>query len=123
MDYVQIIHIITEETRFHLLQLLLKHHYCVKALSKKLGISEPAISQQIRILKQYHLITGVKIGYQMHYRVNREMISTTLKCFLKEIMLYPTLPDLINDSDCTCEFEDVCRKRDAKLLENQKNDN
>ena len=49
MDYVQIIHIITEETRFHLLQLLLKHHYCVKALSKKLGISEPAISQQIRI--------------------------------------------------------------------------
>ena len=122
MDYVQIIHIITEETRFHLLQLLLKHHYCVKALSKKLNISEPAISQQIRILKQYHLITGVKIGYQTHYRVNREIISTALSSFSKQIMLYPMLPDLVNDADCTCEFVAECLKRDAKLLEQQKRD-
>ena len=122
MDYVLIIHIITEETRFHLLQLLLKHHYCVKALSKKLDISEPAISQQIRILKQYNLITGVKIGYQTHYRVNREIISTALGSFSKQIMLYPTLPDLVSDADCTCEFVAECLKRDAKLLEQQKRD-
>ena len=122
MDYVQIIHIITEETKFHLLQLLLKHHYCVKALSKKLNISEPAISQQIKILKQYHLITGVKIGYQTHYRVNREIISTALSSFSKQIMLYPPLPDLASDADCTCEFVSECLKRDAKLLEQQKHD-
>jgi predicted transcriptional regulator len=122
MDYLKIIHIVTDETRFRLLQLLLKRHYCVKALSKKLGISEPAISQQIRILKQYQLITGVKIGYQTHYLVNREMISKALNYFSKKIMLYPTLPDLVNDSDCTCEFEAECRKRDAKILEKQNND-
>ena len=56
MDYLKIIHLVTDETRFRLLQLLLKRHYCVKALSKKLGISEPAISQQIRILKQYQFV-------------------------------------------------------------------
>ena len=70
MDDVKLIHVITDETRFRLLQLLIKHNFCVKTLSKKLGISEPAVSQQIGILKQYKLITGVKIGYQMHYRVN-----------------------------------------------------
>jgi ArsR family transcriptional regulator len=122
MDYAKIIHIITDERRFHLLQLLLEHHYCVKALSKKLGISEPAISQQIRILKQYQLITGMKIGYQIHYCVNREMISTALDCFSKQIMLHPILPELVSDSDCTCEFVAECMKRDAILLENQKND-
>ena len=122
MEDVKLIHVMTDETRFRLLQLLMKHHYCVKALSKKLGISEPAISQQIRILKQYQLITGVKIGYQIHYRVNSDLISTSMVRFSKEIVKYPQLPDLVQDSDCTCEFEAECMKRDAKLPEKQKND-
>lgn len=122
MDDVKLIHVMTDETRFRLLQLLMKRHYCVKALSKKLGISEPAISQQIRILKQYQLITGVKIGYQMHYRVNLDFISSTLNHFSKQILTHPALPDLVRDTDCTCEFEAECRKRDQKLLERQKNE-
>lgn len=122
MDDVKLIHVMTDETRFRLLQLLLKRHYCVKALSKRLGISEPAISQQIRILKQHQLITGVKIGYQMHYRVNADLISSAMARFSKQITTYPVLPDLVHDSDCTCEFEAECMKRDAKLLEKQKND-
>ena len=122
MDDLKLIHVITDETRFHLLQLLMKHHFCVKALSKKLGISEPAVSQQIRILKQYQLVTGVKIGYQMHYRVNSDLISSAMARFSKQMMMVPALPELVHDTDCTCEFEAECRKRDAKLLEQQKND-
>ncbi|HUM83579.1 MAG TPA: winged helix-turn-helix domain-containing protein [Lachnospiraceae bacterium] len=122
MDYVKIVHLITNEARFRLLQLLLKHHYCVKALSKILNISEPAVSQQIRILKQYDLIEGVKIGYQMHYRVNRDLITKALDSISMQIAMHPAVPDLVCDSDCTCEFEAECRKRDAKLLEKQKND-
>lgn len=122
MDSIKIIHLITDETRFRLLQLLLKHHYCVKALSKILGISEPAVSQQIHVLKQYRLVEGVKIGYQMHYRVNRDIITEALGCISTLIAMHPTVPELLSDSDCTCEFEAECRKRDAKLLEKQKND-
>ena len=119
MDDVKLIHVITDETRFHLLQLLMKHHFCVKALSKKLGISEPAVSQQIRILKQYQLIAGVRIGYQMHYRVNSDLISSAMARFSEQMRVGPVLPDLVRDTDCTCEFEAECRKRDAKLLEQQ----
>ena len=122
MDDVKLIHVITDETRFRLLQLLLKHHYCVKALSKKLGISEPAISQQIRILKQYQLITGRKIGYQMHYYVNSDLISSAMTHFSAQMLMHPILPDLVHDSDCTCEFEAECMKRDAKILEKKKNE-
>jgi len=122
MDDVKLIHVITDETRFQLLQLLMKHHFCVKALSKKLGISEPAVSQQIRILKQYQLITGVKIGYQMHYRVNSDLISSAMARFSQQMMTVSVLPELVHDTDCTCEFEAECRKRDAKLLEMQKHD-
>jgi len=122
MDYLKIVNIITDETRFRLLQLLLKRHYCVKALSKKLGISEPAVSQQIRILKKYQLVNGTKIGYQIHYDVDRELILAALDSFSRQIALHPAVPDLIRDSDCSCEFEAECRKRDAKILEKQKND-
>ena len=40
MGWEQILHILTEPTRFKMLTLLCEHGYCVKALSKKMGISE-----------------------------------------------------------------------------------
>lgn len=114
MEPVQILHIITDETRFRLLCLLSERHYCVKALAKKMGVSEPAISQQMRVLKQYQLVEGVKIGYQVHYRVNREKIMEVLNEVSQELALLPQAADLARDSDCTCEFAAECLKRGAK---------
>lgn len=119
MDSIKLIHLITDETRFRLIKLLLKHPYCVKALSKKLGISEPAVSQQMKILKQNGLVDGVKIGYQVHYKVNRNLILSAMDELSQAISHQPTAVNLTSDSDCSCEFEAECRKRDAKLLEAQ----
>ena len=71
METAEIIHIITEPSRFRLLQLLLRHHYCVKALSKKMGVSEPAISQHMRVLKRCGIVEGIKIGYQTIYKTGQ----------------------------------------------------
>ena len=40
MTDLELLHIITMPTRYQILMLLLYHHYCGKALSSKLGISE-----------------------------------------------------------------------------------
>lgn len=122
MDSIKLIHLITDETRFRLIGLLLQHPYCVKALSKKLGISEPAVSQQMKLLKQYGLAEGVKIGYQVHYRVDRERILSAVGALSQAISAQSAPPELAKDADCSCEFEAECRKRDAKLLEAQKYD-
>lgn len=122
MDSIKLIHLITDETRFRLIELLLKHPYCVKALSKKLGISEPAVSQQMKILKQNGLVEGVKIGYQVHYKVDRDLILSAIGELLQAMSNRPVLPDLAKYADCSCEFEAECRKRDAKLLEAQNYD-
>ena len=45
MTDLELLHIITMPTRYQILMLLLNHHYCGKALSAKLGISESAVSQ------------------------------------------------------------------------------
>ena len=122
MNSIKLIHLITDETRFRLIRLLLKHPYCVKALSKKLGISEPAVSQQMKILKQNGLVEGVKIGYQVHYRVDRDLILSAIGELSKTMSNQPVPPALASDADCCCEFEAECRKRDAKLLEAQNYD-
>lgn len=119
MDPVQIIHIVTDQTRFRLLQLLLQHHYCVKALARKLGISESAVSQHMRILKQCQIVEGVKIGYQTHYQINRERILSLLDTLSQQFSQYPPRTAVQKDFDCSCEYISDCIKRDSELLEGQ----
>ena len=71
MTDLELLHIITMPTRYQILMLLLDHHYCGKALSAKLGISESAVSQHLQVLKNCGLVTGLRIDYQMHYQVNK----------------------------------------------------
>ncbi len=71
MEITKLLKAIADETRFQMLILLLRHNYCVRALSRKLNLSESAISQHIKVLKEADLLTGVKKGYYMHYDVNR----------------------------------------------------
>jgi len=119
MEAAQIIHIITDTTRFRLLQLLLEHHYCVKALAKKLGISEPAVSQHMRVLKQYEIVYGAKIGYQTHYQINREKILSLLNELSQQISIYPHNTMISKDLQCSCEFISECIKRNSKISEEQ----
>jgi DNA-binding Lrp family transcriptional regulator len=62
----------------------MERHYCVRALSKKLGISEPAVSQQMNLLKKAGVITGTKMGYHMHYLVNIDLVKETINQFAQE---------------------------------------
>lgn len=119
MEPIQIIHILTEPTRFRLLQLLLEHHYCVKALAKKMEISESAVSQHMRLLKQCEIVEGVKIGYQTHYQINRERILSLLDALSQQISGYPLHTAISKNFDCSCEYISDCIKRDSKLLGEQ----
>lgn len=65
MTDLELLHLITAPTRYQLLTLLLEYHYCVKALAAKLGISEPAVSQQLQVLKDCGLVTGERLDYQI----------------------------------------------------------
>lgn len=120
MQAVQIIHTITDPTRFRLLQLLSEHHYCVKALAKKVGISEPAVSQHMKILKQQGIVKGVKMGYQIHYQIDRERIRLLFDELAQTLLCCEPAAPITKDFDCSCEYISECVKRDLKLLEEEK---
>lgn len=48
---------------------------CVGALANKLGVSQSAVSQHLRILRQTGLVKGERRGTFMHYSINSEGIE------------------------------------------------
>ena len=52
MEYISILKVLADETRLKLGRLLLTHNFCVRALARKLKISEAAVSQHLRVLRE-----------------------------------------------------------------------
>jgi ArsR family transcriptional regulator len=65
---------LADENRMKILAMLLNSDLCVGALATHLGISKPAVSQHLRVLRKAGLIRGEKRGYWTHYMVDRQAI-------------------------------------------------
>lgn len=48
---------------------------CVNALANALGVSQSAVSQHLRILKNIGLVTSQRQGYRIHYAINSEAME------------------------------------------------
>jgi ArsR family transcriptional regulator len=73
---------ISDPTRLRIIQLLsqckrkdCEPMLCVNALSKQLGITQSAVSQHLKILRQAGFVTGERRGYFIHYRLNPEQLE------------------------------------------------
>ncbi|MGI6236685.1 MAG: ArsR/SmtB family transcription factor [Candidatus Excrementavichristensenella sp.] len=74
MDKKKILKAMADETRMRIMRLLLRHNYCVRALAQELDLSEAAISQHLKVLREAGLLVGEKRGYFMHYTVERPVL-------------------------------------------------
>lgn len=79
MDRTLVLKAIADESRMKIMTLLLRHNYCVRALARKLEISEAAVSQHLKVLREAGLLVGEKKGYFMHYDVNRDILHELSK--------------------------------------------
>lgn len=62
-------------TRFRILEILGGERLCVGAIAKRTGISQPSVSQHLRVLRDAGLVTDHRCGYHTHYMVNGEVID------------------------------------------------
>ena len=67
MDLNLLLKALGEPMRLKIYQSLLERKHCVRSLSKKYGISESAVSQHLKIMKDAGLVYGEKYGYHTHY--------------------------------------------------------
>jgi ArsR family transcriptional regulator len=65
-----------DPTRLKLLGLMLgTERLCVGMLANKLGITQSAVSQHLKLLKHVELVTFERVGFHMHYSVNMNTIK------------------------------------------------
>ena len=83
-DLVKVFKALSDETRLKILLIISKRTICQKGISKHLGISESAVSQHIKVLKESGIVTGIKQGYSVIYVINDDCFKEA-KFFLKMI--------------------------------------
>ena len=67
--------VLSVETRVRMIKLLKSHPLCVNALARQLGITPAAVSQHLRVLRDAGVVSGIKHGYYVHYRLNTEVLD------------------------------------------------
>jgi DNA-binding transcriptional ArsR family regulator len=58
---------------------------CVNALAHRLGVTQSAVSQHLRVLRQAGLVNGERRGYYVHYSLDRDRLAQH-KARLREIL-------------------------------------
>lgn len=86
--FARLLKVLSVGTRVRIVQLLKGRALCVNALASRLDVTQGAVSQHLRIMRDAGLVIDEKRGYFVHYRLNED----TLAAWREEIdkLLDPT---------------------------------
>lgn len=70
---------LSNPVRWDMLQLLRQRSLCVNALTHHLRVSQPAVSQHLKILEHAGLVRGEKMGLQVHYALVPERLAECIE--------------------------------------------
>jgi len=133
-ELVQTLKTLSDETRFELIKLLLTHDLCVGALAHHLGISDAAVSQHLKQLREVGLVKGEKRGYWTHYIVDRNKFNELAEA-LKGLTSLPPCPEGVcirkgnqkincdkegaKMCDCKCQYPDKLKGKPEECTPEQ----
>ncbi len=74
-EIVQIYKALSVSSRLQILKLIKDRKLCVNAITKKLKISQPAVSQHLSILRKAGLVKSDRYGSIIHYMIDRKRLD------------------------------------------------
>lgn len=85
-EITEIFKALSDPTRMRIVKLLSENSMlCVNALTFQLKVTQSAVSQHLRILRQAGLVSSVRNGYFIHYSLNKNTLGK-LNLSIQEIM-------------------------------------
>ena len=75
--------VLSVETRIKIIELLKAGPLSVNTIAEAMGISQSAVSQHLRILKQAGLVADERKGYHIYYSLNKDRLNNYQKELLK----------------------------------------
>lgn len=93
-ELVWIFKALADPTRLRLIKLLHENKgaMCVNALTGELGVTQSAVSQHLRILRQIGLVHGERRGYFVHYFLDRHLLR-----YCKSMLIETLAEDFADD--------------------------
>jgi len=70
MNESEIFKVFSSGTRLKILEILLEGRICVSVIADMLKMSQPTVTQHLKVLKNAGLIGSRKVGYWMHYYID-----------------------------------------------------
>ena len=115
MDLSACLKALGDPTRLMIFRQILLRRHCTRSLSLKLGISESAVSQHLKALRDAEMVYRIKHGYHTHYLPSQEAMDFLAASF--EEMRQASLHLDREPAVCQCEFRrcavgqtsDLCR--------------
>lgn len=76
-ELAEIFKALSDPTRLRLVKLLGDHQgaLCVNALAHQLGVTQSAVSQHLRVLRQARLVQSERQGYHVHYSLDPDRLA------------------------------------------------
>ncbi len=109
-ELINILKALSDENRYNLVKLLVKHDLCVGALAVRLNISESAVSQHLKVLRSAGIVKGDKRGYYTHYYVDREILEEAAS----QIIDLSRIVSLDKECHQNCsKIENHCHKKEV----------
>jgi len=71
----RLLKVLSVGTRVRIVQLLRGRPLCVNALAARLNVTQGAVSQHLRIMRDAGLVIDDKRGYYVHYRLNEKTLA------------------------------------------------
>ena len=85
LDLAELFKVFGDQTRIKIIFILFKEEMCVCDIANALGMTQSAISHQLRVLKQARLVKFRKVGKTVFYSLDDEHISQIFACGLHHI--------------------------------------
>lgn len=74
-ELARLLKVLSVDTRVRIVQLLKGRALCVNALAGRLDVTQGAVSQHLRVMRDAGLVIDEKRGYYVHYHLNEDTLA------------------------------------------------
>lgn len=76
---------LADPTRARIVHLLLAEDRCTEDLARTVGVSEPAVSQHLRLLRRLGLVASRRQGRYVYYRLDDDHVAQLVRTSLAHL--------------------------------------
>jgi DNA-binding transcriptional ArsR family regulator len=110
--------VLADPTRVRLLEVLATqtgdHALCVGALAARLAVSQPAVSQHLRVLRSLGLVRAERRGLRVHYLLDRQRFGEWRRA--ADEFFDDVTAEREPSSGCPCAVADAARPAQGKVV-------